>query len=214
MRKLVYCFQLHIVCVFRTTTASLDSGDGNIGGAGNVTHRLMSGFPRRLGPWPDKNEIVVQCGFVQTVRFGSHGAWDALSGNCVCDDSHFTEQAASPCGTEKKSRVTAILLHVFVGGFGVSAFFVGWTTWGVLLLLMCCLPLCCICCVSAAVTGVVGDGTLQDDSGASALCGGLGATCMVCVTTVLLCVGQVFWILAIVWMADSSAADGDGVPLE
>merc|ERR1712136_342110 len=115
------------------------------------------------------------------------------SGNCVCDDSHFTEQAASPCGTEKKSRVTAILLHVFVGTLGAGAFFVGWTTWGVLLLLMCCLPLCCICCGSAAVTGVVGAGALQDDGGASALCGGLGATCMVCVTTVMICVGQVFF---------------------
>ena len=37
--------------------------------------------------------------------------------------------------------------------------------------------------------------------------------CLPCLSTLLLCTCQAFGILVTVWIADSSAADGDGVPL-
>lgn len=161
---------------------------------------------RQLGPWPDKTEAVVVCGFGNAVSCGEHGTCDAVTGTCTCDSTHFTETSATPCGTEKKSRVTAILLHVFVGGVGASAFWLGWTSWGVLLLLMCCLPICCTC------IGGIGCGVLKASENWKKFAAA-GTPCLSCLSTLLLCTGQAFWILVIVWIADSSAADGDGIPL-
>mmetsp|Transcript_47081 Transcript_47081/g.125101 ORF Transcript_47081/g.125101 Transcript_47081/m.125101 type:complete len:196 (-) Transcript_47081:137-724(-) len=168
---------------------------------------------RQLGPWPDKTEAVVECGFVDAVSCGEHGTCDdVVTGICTCDSTHFTETLAKPCGTEKKSRVTAILLHVFLGYVGAGAFWLGWTSWGVLPLLMCCLPICCTC-----IGGIgIGCGVLKASENWKEFAA-LGTPCLSCfstlLSTLLLCTGQVFWILVIVWIADSSAADGDGVPL-
>jgi len=153
---------------------------------------------RRLKPWEDSAKIVVQCNDGTSTK--SCGEGTCNNDNCVCNDDWYTTEESKPCNTKKKSRTTAILLHVFVGNFGAGAFYLGWTAYGVATLLMCLVPCVCICVL---VCGGIASGDEK---------GGLAALAPV----IQCCFGIAsmgLWIAVIVYIADGESRDSDNVPL-
>jgi len=156
---------------------------------------------RRLKPWEDSAKIVVKCNDgTSTIRDCGEGTCVPAVNTCLCKDDWYTTEANKPCKTKKKSRTTAILLHVFVGNFGAGAFYLGWTAYGVATLLMCLVPCVCICVL---VCGGIASGDEK---------GGLAALAPV----IQCCFGIAsmgLWIAVIVYIADGESRDSDNVPL-
>jgi len=156
---------------------------------------------RRLQPWPEVTEKVVACGAPNGVTSCGSGTCDGVNRICVCDSEHFTLEANAPCAVEKRSKTTAILLHLFVPA-GSASWYLGWTITGVLTLVFCICQCCCSCGTQVIAQQKKNKG---EEPGAPVMIGGLLTCCFACGLLIL-------WIIVIAWIAGDSF-DGDGVPL-
>lgn len=91
-------------------------------------------FCKNCGNEIDPNAaICVKCGFQNGTGAnycGNCGAQTAPGAN-VCTQCGFALNAV-PAGAEQKSKLVAVLLAFFIGGFGVHDFYLGYTKYGVI----------------------------------------------------------------------------------
>jgi len=165
----------------------------------NLTKHVvnLTKHDRRLVPWEEKPTYTVAC--TASSECGSGQCTTDLE--CVCQDDHYTAEEGSPCSVKKKSRNTAIILHVLVGWTGAGPFWLGWTMWGVILLALF-IPLCC--CAGPAMFAGARSG--PEGGGGKKVA---GACC--CCSLNWAYVGV--WIQVLLWICDGDARNGDGVPL-
>lgn len=150
---------------------------------------------------------------------GHHGSCNG--GECHCDDGYTTHGDGPVCGYQQKSRLTALLLQIFVGQWGAGEFylkkynyavpqlFLGMTAWGTLGLsvpafaaMLGCYGMC-ICAMdeSACWTGISGCGALATGmTGAALVTGSLIASTAM----------GAWWVVDIVRIASGAAKDNNG----
>mmetsp|Transcript_3248 Transcript_3248/g.7212 ORF Transcript_3248/g.7212 Transcript_3248/m.7212 type:complete len:196 (-) Transcript_3248:186-773(-) len=164
---------------------------------------------RRLLTWTDEIEGAVTCKTHTDPGCGSQGVCSAETLLCVCTSDYYTTQDDAArgvaCATRKKSRTTAMLLHLFLGWSGAGAFFAGWVGFGLAALLLC-LGTCglwslCACTVAKREADLGPDSALALRYFNKWL-----ISCCCCVQFVL-------WITGIILIADVEARDADSVPL-
>jgi|SaaInlStandDraft_5_1057022.scaffolds.fasta_scaffold79894_2 hypothetical protein len=63
---------------------------------------------------------------------------------CKCDSGYSTIDITAPCGAKGESQAKLALLTYFFGWSGATAFMLGWTAWGVSVLMLCCCGSCCV----------------------------------------------------------------------
>merc|ERR1719174_2390456 len=84
------------------------------------------------------DELLGSCGDHGTCGQYGIGHEDLV---CECDKEWATPRDFNSssvidrekiCSVERKSQLTAILLSVFLGGFGAGSFYMGWIGWGII----------------------------------------------------------------------------------
>lgn len=126
---------------------------------------------------------------------------------CSCEDSWATPSdfnvsgvldPSMICSKERKKQLTAILLTVFLGGFGAGSYYMGWIVWGVIPLVICCGG-CLLICIGQIACKGKGDGE-----------GGPGV-CVNCFAMILQCACTGLMIATLVFVATSDCVDPDGI---
>ncbi|UJR32615.1 hypothetical protein I4U23_020075 [Adineta vaga] len=69
----------------------------------------------------DRGVVNVTCTTSQ--QCGSHGQCSSTLFICECNKGYTTNNYTQPCEYEQKSKVTAICLSIFFGGFGADWFY-------------------------------------------------------------------------------------------
>jgi len=125
---------------------------------------------------------------------------------CRCEDEwatphtyNETGNAADICSAERKSRTTAILLTVLLGGFGAGSFYMDWIVWGIIPFILCCGGCLCMC-ITQAMCGKTEDG--EEGGGKS-----LGS----CVACMLQCACSGLVIATLVWVASENCVSPEGI---
>jgi len=126
---------------------------------------------------------------------------------CECSDSYATPSSYNEsgvldvtqiCSKSRKKQITAILLTVFLGGFGAGSFYMDWVAWGVIPFVLCCGG--CLCISVATAMGKTDDSG-EKKPGFFIQCFGM---CLQCACTGLL-------IATLVFVATSDCVDKDGI---
>lgn len=94
---------------------------------------------------PSSKNIVVTC-HNSTSNCGKHGKCIVSNNNkiCHCNEGYYTISLDKPCESKGKSQTLVAILWYTLGWSGVSAFILGWTAFGVSILLTCCCGVSCI----------------------------------------------------------------------
>ena len=108
----------------------------------HALHPAQHAPPRRLiAGVPDALPVIkVPCNTSDTCNHGM-----CRNAHCLCDNGWYTAAASRTvaCNAEAKSQVLAAVMQYLFGYFGVGAFILGWTAWGVTTLVLFFLTICC-----------------------------------------------------------------------
>mmetsp|Transcript_121122 Transcript_121122/g.210347 ORF Transcript_121122/g.210347 Transcript_121122/m.210347 type:complete len:245 (+) Transcript_121122:28-762(+) len=175
---------------------------------------------RRLVPWKGRGETQVNC---SVTPCGDHGS--CQNDFCVCEEKFYTLDHKAPCGEQKRSRMVGILLHVFFCAVGGGPFYMGWNSYGWLMVILCVLP--CLCFLFGGIyvrlyvripkSRDPKKHVIEEDPnpgrfhGPDHLSGSerFVTTCAFC-----LCLGGlIVWIVIILWLVDKEARDSHGMPI-
>lgn len=63
---------------------------------------------------------------------------------CKCDDGYSTIDINKPCAAKGESQSKLAVLTYFFGWSGATCFMLGWTVWGVVVLVLFCNGCCCL----------------------------------------------------------------------
>ena len=94
---------------------------------------------------PNKIDIKVPC--VNATSYCGFNGVCKQSGPvhiCKCDNGYSTIDITDPCGAEGQSQTKIAVLTYFFGWTGATCFMLGWTAWGVVILLTCLNGTCCL----------------------------------------------------------------------
>jgi len=157
---------------------------------------------------PCNNTVLGSCGEHGTCGKHKVGSADYV---CDCDNSWATPSDFNSSGTatsddicskERPSRTTAILLSVFTGGVGGGAFYLGWSAYGGI-----CIMLCCFACICAGV----GKAKLKESEKGGEDSGKCFWAIVSCLGAFSSCALTGIVITCIVWQAGSKCVDKDGI---
>ncbi len=124
-------------------------------------------FCRNCGKQIDNVAAVcVNCGVAkgQGSNFCPNCGNPTSSNQAVCTNCGVALGAVAPAGAEQKSKLAAGLLGIFLGGFGVHNFYLGYTSKGIiqvslwaggLILSLCTFGLSTFACLAAGVWGLI-----------------------------------------------------------
>lgn len=79
---------------------------------------------------------VVDCNDRTDCDGNGRCSMDGTTSVCICDSSYATDKGSGPlpekqCTYKRKKQLVALLLHIFLGEFGVGEFYIGNIGWGV-----------------------------------------------------------------------------------
>ena len=63
---------------------------------------------------------------------------------CKCDNGYSTLDITDPCDAKGESQSKMAVLTYFFGWSGATAFMLGWTAWGIVVLMLFCNGCCCM----------------------------------------------------------------------
>jgi hypothetical protein len=83
---------------------------------------------------PNKVDVLVSC--TGPLDCGLHGQ---CRDQCVCDNGWSSPSISAPCSVAGHSQIQIALFAYFLGAIGVSSFVLGWTGYGVLMVVLLCI---------------------------------------------------------------------------
>jgi hypothetical protein len=134
----------------------------------------------------------------------SHGY--CLQGSCICTDAYASVKGSSvQCTYERKSQLTAFLLHIFLCAFGAGHWYIGNIGYAMgqlaLGVIIPCAGYCCLCCVVCI---------FMKTENPKAAFGGIGGCLLFCCWIGL----TVWWVVDIVRFAQNYYLDSNGYALK
>lgn len=178
---------------------------------------------RSLRPWPEpKDEPLAPCAFATICSGGrcmnAQGTAPCSKTDkactCKCEDDRF----GSGCSKRKRSRIVAVLLHVFGLGIGAGSFYLEWNVIGAISFGMCCIPVCCLVCVGMCVPcchrRAREKKRVHDGDDVPHVLTGRGWYIVPCCSLVTWFLLIVLWLMSLYWMLMEGARDGQSVPLK
>ena len=95
---------------------------------------------------PERTELVavIPCTSDHTCNYGKCQMVHNHTLVCLCDDHWATlnDAAKQPCAYERKDKSLVVILQIMFGYFGAGAFMLGWTSWGIMMVVLFCIACC------------------------------------------------------------------------
>ena len=93
---------------------------------------------------PHKIDINVPC-VNATSNCGYNGVCHTSGPvySCKCDSGYSTIDINDPCAAKGEAQSKMAVLTYFFGWSGATAFMLGWTVWGIVVLMLFCCGVCC-----------------------------------------------------------------------